>query len=63
MDFNILIRTMTAQKTPTGYEMVFRAGSGIVADSVGEQEFLECLQKAKALAKALGVEQIESYIR
>lgn len=63
MDFNILIRTMTAYKNKSEFEMVFRAGSGIVADSVGEQEFLECLQKAKALAKALGVEQIESYAK
>jgi anthranilate/para-aminobenzoate synthase component I len=34
-----------------------------VAGSVGEQEFLECLQKAKALAKALGVEEIESFVK
>jgi len=63
MDFNILIRTISAQKQKSDYQMVFRAGSGIVADSMGEQEFLECLQKAKALAKALGVEQIESYVK
>jgi para-aminobenzoate synthetase component 1 len=60
MDFNILIRTMEHKNKK---EMVFRTGSGIVADSQGESEFLECLQKAKALAKALGIEQIESYIR
>jgi para-aminobenzoate synthetase component 1 len=64
MDFNILIRTIEAQKLlQNEYQMVFRAGSGIVADSQGESEFLECLQKAKALAKALGVDQIESHIK
>jgi len=64
MDFNILIRTIEAKKMAENeYQMIFRAGSGIVADSQGQSEFLECLQKAKALAKALGVEQIESYAK
>ena len=30
-----------------------RAGAGIVADSVPEREFIECVNKAKAVVKAL----------
>lgn len=35
-------------------EICVRSGAGIVADSVGEKEFVECLNKAKAVMKALG---------
>lgn len=49
LDLNILIRTMLKQ----GEEVRFRAGAGIVADSVAEKELMEARQKAKGLIKAL----------
>jgi anthranilate synthase component I len=48
-DFNILIRTLTAQ----GEKFNFRAGAGIVADSVPAQELAETRAKAKGLLRAL----------
>jgi len=49
MDFNILIRTMTRQ----GKKLKLRAGAGIVADSIAENELEETRTKAKGLLKAL----------
>jgi len=51
MDLNILIRTMT-RKANT---ITLRAGAGIVADSVAENELSESRDKAKGLLRALGV--------
>ena len=48
-DLNILIRTLSTQ----GEAMTFRAGAGIVADSVSEQELAETRAKAKGLLRAL----------
>jgi anthranilate synthase component I len=48
-DFNILIRTMTAQ----GATVSFRAGAGIVADSKPGQELAETRAKAEGLKRAL----------
>jgi anthranilate synthase component 1 len=48
-DFNILIRTITAQ----GTAFKFRAGAGIVADSVPAQELAETRAKAEGLLRAL----------
>jgi anthranilate synthase component 1 len=48
-DFNILIRTITAQ----GGLFTFRAGAGIVADSNPEQELAETRAKAEGLLRAL----------
>ena len=48
-DFNILIRTITAQ----GASFKFRAGAGIVADSNPEQELAETRAKAEGLLRAL----------
>jgi anthranilate synthase component I len=48
-DFNILIRTMTAQ----GAALSFRAGAGIVADSKPDQELAETRAKAEGLLRAL----------
>jgi anthranilate synthase component 1 len=48
-DFNILIRTMTAQ----GRTVAFRAGAGIVADSKPEQELAETRAKAEGLKRAV----------
>jgi anthranilate synthase component 1 len=48
-DFNILIRTLTAQ----GATFNFRAGAGIVADSVPAQELAETRAKARGLLRAL----------
>ena len=50
MDLNILIRSMTMQDRA----LRFRAGAGIVADSVGERELDETRAKARGLLRALG---------
>lgn len=49
LDFNILIRTMLKQ----GSDIQFRAGAGIVADSIAERELMESRHKAKGLIRAL----------
>ncbi len=49
MDLNILIRTLVKQKD----KLSFRAGAGIVADSIPENELEETRAKAKALPLAL----------
>ncbi|BBN60032.1 aminodeoxychorismate synthase component I [Hydrogenovibrio marinus] len=49
LDFNILIRTMLKQ----GSNIQFRAGAGIVADSIAERELMESRHKAKGLIRAL----------
>jgi anthranilate synthase component 1 len=49
MDFNILIRTMLR----VGDEIEFRAGGGIVADSVPDRELAETRAKARGLLRAL----------
>ena len=49
MDFNILIRTLVKQKN----ELSFRAGAGIVVDSIPEKELEETRAKAKGLILAL----------
>jgi anthranilate synthase component 1 len=51
-DFNILIRTMVRR----GNELRFRAGGGIVADSIPERELEETRAKARGLLRALGLE-------
>jgi anthranilate synthase component 1 len=48
MDFNILIRTITNNKGA----ITFRAGAGIVYDSVAESELMETEHKAKGMIKA-----------
>jgi para-aminobenzoate synthetase component 1 len=50
MDLNILIRTF--QKFDD--EITYQVGAGIVADSVPEREWEECLAKGEALRVALG---------
>ena len=49
MDLNILIRTLVKQKN----RLSFRAGAGIVADSIPENELEETRAKAKGLLLAL----------
>lgn len=49
MDLNILIRTLVKQKD----QLSFRAGAGIVADSIPEKELEETRAKAKGLLLAL----------
>lgn len=51
MDLNILIRTMIRYKTGTGRTITFRAGGGIVSDSIAENELQETRAKAKGLLK------------
>lgn len=52
-DFNILIRTMVRR----GNELSFRAGGGIVADSIPARELDETRAKARGLLRALGLEE------
>ncbi len=47
MDFNILIRTMVRE----GNKITFRAGGGIVNDSIAAEELIETRAKAKGLLK------------
>lgn len=49
MDFNILIRTIAK----TGATLHFRAGAGIVSDSIAEKELNETRAKAKGMLRAL----------
>ena len=51
LDLNILIRTLSL----VGNEVTLRAGAGIVADSVAENELQETRAKARGLLRALGV--------
>ncbi|MCW8931082.1 MAG: aminodeoxychorismate synthase component I [Gammaproteobacteria bacterium] len=61
MDLNILIRTMVLEEIPeqqsdktAKQKICFRAGAGLVFDSIAEKELLETRAKAKGLLKALG---------
>lgn len=49
MDSCIAIRLVYKK----GDELVVRSGAGIVADSVGENEYVECINKAKAVVEAI----------
>lgn len=49
MDSCIAIRLVYKK----GDEIIVRSGAGIVADSVGESEFAECANKAKAVIEAI----------
>lgn len=49
MDFAIVIRTMILQNG----ELTMRAGAGIVADSIPEEEYRETINKSKAVFKAV----------
>ncbi len=49
LDFNILIRTMTVNNNT----VEFRAGAGIVSDSITEKELIETRHKARGLLNAL----------
>lgn len=53
MDLNILIRTIVQQGAQRGECISLRAGAGIVADSIAEQELEETRAKAKGLLLAL----------
>ncbi len=53
MDFCITIRTMIKK----GENVYLQAGAGIVADSVPENEYMECCNKVMALAKTLVTEE------
>ena len=51
MDFNILIRTMVRETKTDNKQISFRAGGGIVSDSIAENELQETRAKAKGLLK------------
>ena len=49
MDTCIAIRLASTK----GNRLFIRSGAGIVADSVPEKEYRECIQKAKAVVNAV----------
>jgi para-aminobenzoate synthetase component I len=51
-DFNVVIRSLQYRQD-TGY-LSFQVGSAITYDSVPEQEYQECLLKARAMLEVLG---------
>ena len=53
LDLNILIRTMIQSQKEGESVVQFRAGAGIVADSIAEAELVESRHKAKGLVNAL----------
>ncbi len=53
LDLNILIRTMIHFQKAGVPTVQFRAGAGIVADSIAERELVEAGHKAKGLVNAL----------
>lgn len=55
MDFNILIRTLVREKD----KLLFRAGGGIVADSIAEHELAETRAKARGLLKIFSIPDFE----
>jgi anthranilate synthase component 1 len=55
LDLNILIRTLVA----SGQRVGFRAGAGIVADSVADAELAETRAKARGLLRALGIAETD----
>lgn len=59
MDFNILIRTMVRSRPANSSvhnKITFRAGGGIVSDSIAEKELEETRAKAKGLLKIFSYE-------
>lgn len=54
LDTAIAIRTMVFYQG----QVYFQAGAGIVADSNPESEYQECLNKAKVLARSLGISDL-----
>ncbi len=64
MDLNILIRTFVLQEqfaedkastVPVGQKLSFRAGAGLVFDSIAQRELQETRAKARGLLRALGL--------
>ncbi len=55
-DFNVVIRSLFYNQA-TGY-LSFQVGSAITYDSVAEQEWEECMLKAKAMLQVLGSDSI-----
>jgi len=54
-DFAIVIRSAIAKRLDDYFKIKIRAGAGIVADSIPENEFLETERKLKAVKSVLGV--------
>jgi len=57
MDLNILIRTLHKE----GDQITMRAGAGIVADSIAENELEETRSKARGLLLALGADDLVTH--
>lgn len=54
LDFSIIIRTMMLEHLQDStYKATMSFGAGIVADSVGEYEYKECIKKGKAIFSLL----------
>jgi para-aminobenzoate synthetase component 1 len=56
-DFNVVIRSILYDAARS--YVSFQVGGAIVYDSVPEEEYQECLVKAKAMFRALGVDSIQ----
>ncbi|MFK8105305.1 MAG: aminodeoxychorismate synthase component I [Saprospiraceae bacterium] len=54
-DFNVVIRSIIYEEKGEDSQLSFQVGGAIVYDSVPEQEYKECLLKAKGLLAALGI--------
>ncbi|NNE28221.1 MAG: anthranilate synthase component I family protein [Saprospiraceae bacterium] len=55
-DFNVVIRSILLDQA--GRSLSFQVGGAIVADSIPENEYQECLLKAEAMMRALGLEHL-----
>lgn len=54
LDLNVAIRTITATREGDDYHYELGAGGAIVADSIPQDEYAECLAKATPLLNAIG---------
>ncbi len=54
-DFNVVIRSIIYEEQGEDSQLSFQVGGAIVYDSVPENEYKECLLKAKGLLAALGI--------
>jgi len=59
MDTAIAIRTVVFYKG----KAYFQAGAGVVFDSNPESEYYECINKASAVARALGIEDLKGVLK
>ncbi len=61
--FNVAIRTLTSQKQDDHYALGYHVGSGIVADSRGEEEYAECLLKANIVTQTTAISGLRETLK